>query len=73
MNNEPYENKIQWAKSFHEYYPGAMSHSMMFSRNDVLDAFDRLTELFVNDKVTMQCGKGNYYVVIEFNNDTNNK
>jgi hypothetical protein len=42
---------------------------MIFDRNDILDAFDMVIEMFPNDKITIHYGEGNYWVVIEFNNE----
>ena len=66
-----YQDKLTRAKSLHEKY-GSISHSMIFDRNDILDAFDMVIEMFPNDKATIHYGKGNYWVVLEFNNEDSN-
>lgn len=63
-----HQDKLTRAKSLYEKY-GSISHSMIFDRNDILDAFDMAIAMFPNDKVTIHYGEGNYWVVIEFNNE----
>jgi len=62
---------IEAAKRIHEYYLGSISHSFICERKDILNAFDMAFKAFPNDKVTIHYEKGNYWVVIEFNNGGN--
>ena len=61
-----YIEKIETARRIHDNYPGAWSHSMIFDRSDILDAFDMVIELFTNEKVTIHYQDKKYYVLIEF-------
>jgi nicotinic acid phosphoribosyltransferase len=63
-----YIETIEAAKRIHKHYLGSISHSFICQREDILDAFDMAFKAFPNDKVTIHYEKGNYWVVIEFNN-----
>ena len=62
---------IEVAKRIIEHDSGGISHSFICQREDILDAFDMAFKAFPNDKVTIHYEKGNYWVVIEFNNGDN--
>jgi len=61
-----YIMKILNAKTLHQNWPGAYSHSMIINRDEVLDALDMAIEMFPDAKVTIHYGKGDYWVVVEF-------
>ena len=61
-----YLMKILNAKTLHQNWPGAYSHSMTINRDEVLDALDMAIEMYPDEKVTIQYGESNYWIVIEF-------
>jgi hypothetical protein len=66
-----YIEKIETARRIHDNYPGAWSHSMIFDRSDILDAFDMTLKTFPNDKVTIHYEDGKYGILIEFKKESN--
>tara|TARA_R110000822_G_scaffold17153_1_gene57901 strand:- start:43 stop:258 length:216 start_codon:yes stop_codon:yes gene_type:complete len=68
-----YIEKIETAIRIHQNYPGAWSHSMIFQRIDILNAFDMVIEAFPNEKVTIHYRDEKYYILIEFKRENEQK
>jgi hypothetical protein len=58
--------KILNAKTLHQNWLGAYSHSMIINRDEVLDALDMAIEMFPDAKVTIHYGESDYWIAIEF-------